>query len=176
MADLLPALKELLRLGLDAAEARLPFRLKLAVREHVEDRSPMLVVALQNHTRDELLVVREVRIHYGNKFCDHAFVLQPAERVEVPEGATQEFQLSFRKARAEIQRAMLDSNKPGFLQKEFPTVTGGAELFMAIAYGREEDSWIEIDFNKSFARRFRQGLIKREFVRIGVRIATLPEG
>jgi hypothetical protein len=176
MGDLFPNVKQLLRLGLDAAEARLPFRLKIGMREdETEDEPlPLFFAALLNTSRDKPLLVREVRIHYGNNHSRHAFVLQPDDEIELAPAGGQEFHLSFRKHVAEIQRMMLQKTRPEFLKKDYPTVGSGVELFMSIIFGREEDSWIEIDFNKSFGRQFRRGLVKREFLRVGAGIARLP--
>ena len=61
---------------------------------------------------------------------------------------------------------MLRKSEPQFRQTDFPVIDSGVRLFEAIVNGKDRDSWIEIDFNEFAERRFRRGLVKKEFARI----------
>jgi hypothetical protein len=155
--------KDFVRLGLDVVEARLPFRIRTFARAGPNDRTPIFFVSLVNRTKDMPLFVHSVRIHYGNKFYSHFFVLLPKTMVEIAPKAKREFFLSYANAGTEIGRTTLHKEIPKFSENDCPTFDSGAALFKAIANGEKRDSWIEIDFNEFAGRRFRRGRLKREF-------------
>ena len=167
-------MRDLIRLSLDVAEARLPFRISTTVNEGTDEGAPVFFVTLVNRTKAKALFVHRVRIHYGNRFSGRAFVLMPRSTVEIHPRSEHDFHLSFPNANTEIQRALLQKSLPNFRRNDCPSVSSGADLFKAIAYGRENDSWIEIDFNEFVGRQFRRGLVKREFAEIGIKMAALP--
>ena len=169
MAALFPTaawIKDFVRPGLDVAEAGLPFRIQTGTKTGSDGRVPVFFVALSNHTKNKPLFVHRVRVHYGNQYCNHAFVLLPQTTVEIVPRAKREFCLSFRNAETEIPKILLRKSEPQFRQTDFPVIDSGVRLFEAIVNGKDRDSWIEIDFNEFAERRFRRGLVKKEFARI----------
>ena len=155
-------IKDFVRLGLDVVEARLPFRIRTFARLAPNERTPTFFVELVNQTKDMPLFVHHVRIHYGNRFYSHFFVLVPKQTVEIAPKSKQEFFLSYSNE-TEIGRTTLHKKIPQFRENDCPTFENGAGLFLAIANGEKCDSWIEIDFNEFIGRQFRRGRLKREF-------------
>jgi hypothetical protein len=87
--------RDFVRLGLDVVETRLPFRIRTFARTSPNERTPIFFVELVNQTKDMPLFVHGVRIHYGNKFYNHFFVLLPKQTVAITPKAKQEYFLSY---------------------------------------------------------------------------------
>ena len=168
-------MKDFIRLGLGISEAGLPFRIETGIRPGAGDRAPAFFITIFNHSKDLPLLVRGVRVHFGNQHCDHAFALLSQKTVELLPRTSREFHLLFWNAGTEIQRTLLRKNDPLYRGSDVPLVDSGVSLFKAIAYGKAADSWIEIDYNECHGSRFRRGLLKRNFVQIlAMTVASHP--
>lgn len=143
----------------DFLRQRTPFRIKAQV-----SRLPLtIVVSVINRTKDFPLHVHAVRIHFGMARYSSYFQLTPYESIQIQPRARAEFDLPFNDnimgRRYETQSIPKDLNNPD----RPPPWESAAQLFLAIARGAPNASWIEVDFNEFTERRFLRGRIQRLF-------------
>lgn len=159
--------KSLFRAVWDTWQGRNPIRVHLFIRKTSADRSHVFHVEIINHTKDRPVYVHAVRVHYGDWFYKHGFILLPKNTVEIKPAAKSNFFISYNNAETEIQKVILTKDpKIANAVTKRPTFESGASLFLAIANGNKKDSWIEIDFNEFKGRKFCRGQIKRMFMSI----------
>lgn len=147
-------IKELFDLAKQFVEGRRPLYLKTII---YGDSPPVFVLRITNTTKDMPVYIHCVRIHYGHKDYNHSFLLSPNEKAEIIPKDTKEYQLGYGDCR--IQRhsnSINDDNIP-------LSFSNPGDLFRAIANGRKEDSWAEIDFNEYRYKKYLRGKIKSVF-------------
>jgi hypothetical protein len=149
-------LYDIYRMGLDAIEARLPFRIATSIR----DDPPTIYVSITNRTKDTPLIVKAVRTHFGRHDYTYSFLLAPVGTHKVEPGDTKDFFIPFTATTVQHRQYV---KKPPADFDAYPSFDGPADLFRAIANGRPKSSWIEIDFNEFEERRFRRGRIASLF-------------
>jgi hypothetical protein len=155
----LSSLANALKSGLEFIQQRTPFRIKAHV-----GRAPLtIVVSIINRTKDFPLHVHAVRVHFGMARYSSYFQLAPYDSVQIPPRGRTEFFLPFndnimgRRYETEaIPRRVNDPDEP-------PPWDSPAQLFLAIARGAPNDSWLEMDFNEFEQRRFLRGRLQRLF-------------
>ena len=139
-------------MGLDAIEARLPFRITISIR----DDPPTIYVSVTGHTKDMPLFVQAVRIHFGRPDYTYSFLLAPLGEQKIEPRATKDFFIPFTATTIQHRQYV---KKPPRDFDAYPSFDSPADLFRAIANGDPKSSWIEIDFNEFKERRFRRGKI-----------------
>ena len=164
--DALDAIAKPIGTLLDILKVRTPFGMRLTILAKGEQVTPQFNVSLVNRTKDLPLFVHSLRVHYGNKFYNHAFVLHPSSTVTIAPKDSKTFELLYANKQSEIRRTTLHKSQPNMLSGEFPTFSSPADLFKAIANDDKNHSWIEIDFNEFKCRRFGRGKIKKHFSQI----------
>ena len=156
------------RFIIDRWQGRFPFLVRISIQRTLNDRTHVFYVEIINRTKNRPLYVHGVRVHYGNRYYNHSFVLLPKTTADIKPGASHEFHLSYKNSETEIKQVRRTkdpkiANAPPPLRLTFDN--NGA-LFKAIANGDRRDSWIEIDFNEFKDRQFCRGQIKRAFLAI----------
>jgi hypothetical protein len=149
--------KDIYDVGSDAVEARFPFRLSLAFKGY----APTIVVGITNHTREAVLYVNSVRIHYGQTDYNYCFYLEPATAQTIHAKETKEFILSPLQP-ITIGHIQIVEKLPA-PDSRYPSFESPVDLFRAIMNGNAKDSWLEIDFNEFKNRIFRRGELKDFF-------------
>ena len=142
-------LYDLYRMGLDAIEARLPFRIATSIR----DDPPTIYVSVTGQTKDMPLFVHAVRIHFGRPDYTYSFLLAPIGKQKIEPRDTKDFFIPFGNTTVQHRQYV---KKPPADFDAYPSFDSPADLFRAIANGHRKSSWIEIDFNEFKERKFRR--------------------
>jgi len=135
---------------------------------------PTIAVLISNQTPSLSVIVRSVRIHYGNFYSTRALVLYPQSAVTLPPKEEAKWILSFEVSKIGIQERthrktpILNPN-----QNAQPGIESPAQLFNAIGMGNAKDSWIEVDFNEYKQRCFLKGKVKKMFDIVGKQLQAL---
>jgi hypothetical protein len=159
-------IKGFVGIWLPVIEQRFPFRIQTSGVTDPNHRGHIFCITLINQTKDFPLWIREVRIHYGCKSYNHAFILLPWNPVQIAPKSHYPFFLSSAHQETKIAQKFLSKTLPRFNPDAYPTFSSGADLFKAIANGKKHDSWIEVDFNEFAGRQFQRGNIKSWFAAI----------
>src|SRR5437879_3785716 len=94
-------LYDMFRMGLDAIEVRIPFKIIANIRGN----PPTIFVSIVNRTKATALFVSSVRIHFGQRDYTYAFMLYPFETQEIKPGNTKDFSIDFTKPK--MQRRLI---------------------------------------------------------------------
>ena len=158
----------------DFLTERYTLRLSLGIQDADQ---PKLFVEIFNQTKDVPLVVRQVRVHYGNNHYSHYFRLIPHEGITIPPKHNGRFVLSYEPLQTVVGRRHLSKTLPiEDVEQSGPSFDSPANLFNAIGMGKTADSWIEVDFNQYAERRYKKGKIKSLFNHIGQTMRHRREG
>jgi hypothetical protein len=150
------------RMGLDAIEARIPFRL-----EHGVCSDPATIyIRIINHTKDTPLFVHQVRIHFGQPDYTYSFILEPSATQEIKPRDRKDFTIAYAIGSRIARRLIVDKSQMHPALENMPSFEHPIQLLHAMANGPKRDSWVEIDFNEFHNRRFRRGKIKADFQRV----------
>jgi len=152
---------------LEVISHRFPIKLEIgAYGEADSDDLKYLYVELTNQTASVPVVVRQVRIHFGNQHSSCSLHLEPYEDVKIAPKERKQFVLRYHNNK--VSRHYLSSNLPSpHEDRSGPGFDSPANLFNAIGRGSAEDSWLEIDFNEFDRRIFLKGKIQPMIDSIG---------
>src|SRR5258708_195599 len=127
-----------------------PFVLRLFSRKHPEFPTRVFYVEVTNKTLNVPLMVKAIRVCYGDSTYKTSFILFPQGTIEIKPKASEEFNMPYNKLA--IQHTLL-SKKPNVEPTYQPAP---AKLFQAIMNGEPSHSWLEIDFNQYHDRKFKK--------------------
>src|SRR6185312_13461263 len=97
------------RMGLEALEARAPFRLITGVNG---DPATVFVTVI-NHTKGSSLFIHAIRIHFGQPDYTYSFLLEPLGSQKIEARNRMEFSISFAKGSRMQRRLIVDKILPG---------------------------------------------------------------
>ena len=126
------------------------------------DTPPIFTTVVTNISKSEPVAVKEIRVHFGMKEYNHAFVLMPRRVTDISPKHDAQFHLSYDGSILQRHLVLDSPDKIDFSR----TLESAPNLFMAIANAKPDDSWIEVDFNEFRGRQFLKGHIQPIFKRM----------
>ena len=162
---------------IDLAEKLIEKRKPLQVRSLFEGTTPpIFLVVITNISREEPVVIKEVRVHFGMPEYNYAFVLTPCNPTAIQPKHDQTFHRSY--DGCVVQHTITIDHRPDSIGSGTPPRTP-AHLFIAISKAKPSDSWIEVDFNEFTHRKFLQGKVQPVFehmVVVGRKASSQSDG
>ncbi len=142
------------RTVMDWRSARTQITLQITI---IAEMLPFLRISVHNKSETAPLHVHQVRICYGNKNYNHAFVCHPFVEMVAPPKAHVVYRFPHAGPFKVAKRLITETpqNVDLHLNLEHPR-----DFFRAIAQNDAQDSWIEIDFNDVRNHELHRGQVK----------------
>jgi hypothetical protein len=137
--------------------------------------SPEARITIINQTPEIDVQVHQVRMHFGHKTFNRAFILTPNQKVTVTKKDKAFWHLTY-DANISIIERRIQKDPPSSISPDAqPGIQSPAQLFNAIGMGDPKASWIEVDFNEYEGREFLRGKVQPIIDNIGKTIKANRE-